>query len=148
MRIFVTVKAIKGIAKAFGKLESQMLEKQKLAVAESVLLIHSNAIKSIQAVGDGTPEMRYDPKRVVSVSKPGDPPNSDTGRLVQSIKFDFKKDGIVGRIGSNLKYAVWLEFGTEHMAPRSWLAPAVEDASQEVAEIFERAIKNGIKDGT
>jgi len=148
MKISGGIKTFKGIAKAFGKLESEILAKQKLAVAESVVLIHGNAVKSIQAVGDGTPEMRYDPKRVVSVSKPGDPPNSDTGRLVQSIKFDFKKDGLVGRVGSNLKYAAWLEFGTERMDPRPWLAPAIEEASDDVAEIFSRNIANGIKDGT
>lgn len=140
------VKGVQRLQKQLDGAQAEMLKGQVKAVQLSTLLLHEYAVKSIQAVGDGQSAIRYNPKRVVNVSKPGDPPNSDTGRLVQSIKLDFQKKGLVGRVGSNLKYAAYLEFGTSTMAPRPWLSEAVDQTSKEVADIFAEQVNESIKD--
>lgn len=134
------------VLKKLDRLQADMVKGQVRAVARSILLIHEYAVKTIQDNADGKSQIRYAPKRVVNVSNPGEPPNSDTGRLAQSVKFDFQKAGLVGRVGSNLKYAAWLEFGTLTMAPRPWLSEAVEQTSKEVADIFEEETAAAIKE--
>lgn len=133
------------VLKKIDKAQAEILKGQVLAVQKSTLLLHEYAVKIIHETGDGQAQIRYGPKRVVNVSKPGDPPNSDTGRLAQSIKFDFQKGGLVGRVGSNLKYAAYLEFGTLDIAPRPWLSEAVDQTSKEVADIFNEETENAIK---
>jgi hypothetical protein len=60
-------------------------------------------------------------------SAPGQPPATDTGRLVQSYDYVVGQDalGMFVRVGSNVDYAIPLEIGTRHMAPRPALGPAV-----------------------
>lgn len=146
LKLGFEIKGISSIKKKLDKFTSQVLESQVQAVAESVLLIHETAVRKINDNGDGTPVIRYDPKRIVNASNPGDPPNTDKGRLVQSIKFDFKKNGLVGRVGTNLKYGAWLEFGTNKMEARPWLAPSVQEVSLSIGEIFSKNVSKNIKD--
>lgn len=139
------VTGFKKMIAQIDKAKAEMMVGQVLAVKLSTLRLHELAVKSIQEAHGGKSQIRYNPKRVVNASKPGDPPNSDTGRLVQSIKFDFQDSGLTGRVGSNLKYAAWLEFGTANMAPRPWLSTALENVNKEVPGIFERCINDAIK---
>lgn len=148
MKIFGKITGYNKLVKSINDLQKNVLEGQIEAVAEATLLIHETAVKSIRDNSDGKSAIRYNPKRVVNVSKPGDPPNADTGRLMQSIKFDFKKNGTVGRVGSNLKYAAWLEFGTLQMDPRPWLEPAVRMTSGAIGDIFNKNVKKAIKGST
>lgn len=127
-------------------IEVSLINSQKDAMQEAILLIHETAVKSIQANTDGRAELRYDPKRTVAVSHPGDPPNTDTGRLVQSIQMAFKNGGLIGRVGSNLRYAAWLEFGTKRMQARPWLQPAIAMVSGMLGAIFKKAANKAIKE--
>lgn len=58
-------------------------------------------------------------------SAPGEGPAIDTGRLSQSITAVMIKPGH-WRVGTNVEYALWLEFGTKWFAPRPFVRPAVE----------------------
>lgn len=136
---------VAALQKRAQKIADAFEDGRNKAVQESTLAIHREAIKLIQENTDGRPDIRYGPKRNVNVSNPGDPPNTDTGRLVQSIKFDFSSEGDVGMVGSNLKYAAWLEFGTERVAPRPWLSTAVENTSKMVGKIFEKWMKKSLE---
>lgn len=128
------------------KLQRGILDGQSKAVAEATLLVHEHAVKSLQENGDGKNELRYKPRRWIKVSAPYTPPNSDTGRAVQSIKFDFLRKGLTGRVGTNLRYLAWLEFGTENTQPRPWLSLALKRSAQEVAAIFARNLKRSVDD--
>lgn len=137
------------IQKKLNNFQKEVLAGQVKAMQDSVFLIHKNAVELIQDNSSGTPQIRYSAsgkKRVVLASKPGDPPNTDTGRLVQSIKFDFQDGGLTGRVGTNLKYGAWLEFGTKNMEARPWLSTAVAMASKEVAKIFAAALRKSTKE--
>lgn len=75
-------------------------------------------------------------------SKPGEAPNTDTGRLVGS--------AVASAIGRNAaqmsveaEYAVFLELGTDRMAPRPALIPAFDYLRPYVLQNIERALKDG-----
>ena len=55
----------------------------------------------------------------------------DTGRLRSSITHELGRDGrgLVARIGTNVSYAVHLEYGTRRMRPRAFLRPALAAAN-------------------
>lgn len=134
------------LKKQVEKLADSFIDNRNMAVKEATLRLHGEAIKIVSENAGGTSDIRYNPTRNVTVSKPGDPPHTDTGRLRQSIKFNYK-DG-VGQVGSNLKYAAWLEFGTEDMAPRPWLSVAVLNVAKDVDKIFESYLRKAIREGT
>lgn len=105
------------------------------------LEIRNAAIKLLNDNKDGTKATRYMPRRNVFVSNPGDAPNTDTGRLVQSIKVE--RDGESAYlVGTNLKYGAWLEFGTKDMAARPWLSTALRLTGKNLSKITQDAYAN------
>jgi len=55
-------------------------------------------------------------------SAPGEPPASDSGELMDSIKVE--RFGAVGYVTANTEYADYLEHGTHNMLPRPFMGPA------------------------
>lgn len=139
-----SLKGVDKLLKQAQKAADNFEKNRNMAVKEATLRVHEEAIRIVSANEGGTKSTRYNPTRTVSVSKPGEAPHTDTGRLRQSIKFNYK-DG-VGQVGSNLKYAAWLEFGTENMRPRPWLSTAVEATAKDIAEIFNKWFSKATKE--
>ena len=75
-----------------------------------------------------------------SASAPGEPPHRRSGQLRRSITSELQRGRIpVLRVGSNLKYAKWLELGTERMpGGRPFLRPALMRARRDIARILRR----------
>lgn len=67
-------------------------------------------------------------------SAPGEPPATDTGRLVQSGRVDTNAAEISGTISWSTDYAPHLEFGTGKMAPRPYARPALMNKKQEIID--------------
>lgn len=63
--------------------------------------------------------------RTHTASAPGKSPAVDTGRLRQSIGVQKVGEGHY-RVGTNVEYAPYLEFGTRRMAARPFMRPALE----------------------
>lgn len=72
-------------------------------------------------------------------SAPGEPPATDTGRLRATVSHVVARDaeGLFAEVGSGanpalpgVEYAVYLERGTRHMAPRPWLLPSLDAAKE------------------
>lgn len=63
-------------------------------------------------------------------SAPGDPPATDTGRLLNSVAHTVGSDGAgpYAHIEARTNYSLYLELGTRDMAPRPFLRPALEAA--------------------
>lgn len=139
------ITGIKLLDRKLGALVQNIEKSKELAVQEATLRLHAEAVKVVGENEGGTIQRRYDPKRFVKVSDPFTPPHKDKGILQKSIKFNFKKG--VGEVGTNYKVGAWLEFGTEHTAPRPWLSVAVERVAKDVASIFEKWLSKGIKGG-
>ncbi len=67
-------------------------------------------------------------------SKPGESPHVRTRRLWQSITHEVEKG--VCRVGTNVKYAKWLELGTRNMRPRPFLRKALSRARASIVRIL------------
>lgn len=52
----------------------------------------------------------------------------DTGRLRSSLAYEIETKGkeIIGRIGTNVEYSIFVEYGTSRMAAQPYLRPALE----------------------
>lgn len=115
-------------------------------IAKGTLAIAGTAVKDVQKRSPGSqPGVRYNPKRAVQVSPEGQAPNTDTGRLVQSIGFNLKDNGLTGFAGTNLKYGRYLELGTLTVKPRPWLRPAFKLHKPEIIRNIKKALKNAAK---
>ena len=64
-------------------------------------------------------------------SAPGQPPASDTGRLVSSIRWEFTGSRLAIRLIAGTVYASYLEFGTSIMAPRPFLRRAIRETEEQ-----------------
>ena len=78
-----------------------------------------------------------------TASAPGDPPNSDAGNLASSIHMNPGRLQAV--VFSNMKYAPYLEFGTQNMAERPFLWPAArqheDDFTKRLDSIADQAAR-------
>jgi phage gpG-like protein len=74
-----------------------------------------------------------------SPSKPGTPPHKQTGHLRRSVTYEVT--GLIGRVGTNLKYGRWLELGTRIVAARPWLRPALADVLKQIERILTAPMK-------
>lgn len=83
-------------------------------------------------------------------SLPGNPPAPDTGNLRESIRYEVHGEGseIYGVVGSTQKdpdYAVFTEYGTNKMAPRPWLRPAMQKNNEWIRKSIANAVANTLK---
>lgn len=69
-------------------------------------------------------------------SAPGEPPASDTGRLVNSTTTDYDQAKLMGTVTARTAYAAALEYGTVRMAPRPYARPAAANTK----EFIEKAV--------
>lgn len=76
-------------------------------------------------------------------SKPGDPPNEDTGDLRRGIIVT-QPGPLNVRISSNAPYSTFLEFGTSRMGARPFMGPAARKRKDEVIALVRRAIDQAI----
>jgi len=70
-------------------------------------------------------------------SEPGEYPRKQTGHLRRNIQMEMDRERVLARVGTNVLYAKFLEFGTSKMEPRPLMANAVRDHAREVQAIIE-----------
>lgn len=80
-------------------------------------------------------------KRKHEISKEGDAPNTDTGRLIGSIAVVHEKGSQVAHVGTNLDYGLFLE--TTHNRP--WLEPAKDEEIKFFSDNMANALDSQIK---
>jgi HK97 gp10 family phage protein len=125
------LKAIESKATAIEKNTAQ-------ALAESAILVHGTAVKSIQShQSKGITYGKH------TASKPGNPPNTNLGGLIKSI--DWETDGELAKVGTSLNYGAWLEYGTKNIEARPWLGPAYQKNLPKIIKLFTNAVKKGVK---
>lgn len=123
---------VRGVEAAQKKLKEFSLEKEFVAaLGASALLVHTEAVKSIQE--HRSRGVAYRRRGVVHIaSKPGSPPNTDTGKLVRSIKFEIDERELRARVGTDLDYGRDLEVKRD----RAWLQPAYLKRKAEIKRLF------------
>ena len=77
-------------------------------------------------------------------SKPGEVPRVQSGALRRSITHEMHKVLPVGRVGTNIKYGKWLEFGTRYMQPRPFMRPSLMRIKSALMGIFAEPVKRGL----
>lgn len=99
-------------------------------VRATTLAVQAEAVKSIQqGTKSGETYQKYNPRRSHTASAPGEAPASDTGRGAGSINVRFipSLGGLfTGVVFTPLDYMADLEVGTQDIAARPWLFPALE----------------------
>lgn len=98
---------------------AQALEILGAAVGRKAQMLRNEIVETLSRPGSGKAYGKH------VASAPGAPPAVDVGRLRQSITA-LKVEPFRWRVGTNVQYALWLEFGTAHIAPRPFIRPAVE----------------------
>jgi len=68
----------------------------------------------------------------------------DTSNLVGSITHDLRSSTETVRIGTNVEYAVYHEFGTYKMAARPFLRPTIEEEKPEFRSIIKYHLQKGL----
>lgn len=68
-------------------------------------------------------------------SKPGEPPNNDTGNLKNNIETS-QPEPLVAEVRSNAEYAAALEFGTSKMGARPYMRPARDAEAPAIHRLF------------
>ena len=140
------VEGVEQVQKNLAKLAKKFSQATVDGAVAGAHLIRTDAIKSIQDQSGGEVVTRTRAgggEYEHTTSKEGDAPNTDTGRLVQSVQVDIKPIGIF--VGSSLNYAGWLEDGTRKMAARPWLIPAMERNMDAVRKLIGAQIKNVVR---
>lgn len=78
-------------------------------------------------------------------SGPGEPPASDTGRLVQSARTEYDRSDIAGTAAWSTEYALPLEVGTSTMEPRPYARPALANRKDEIEEGIKAEVRGVLK---
>lgn len=80
-------------------------------------------------------------------SRPGEPPNQDTGVLANGIETALTGPLIV-EVSSNAPYSAALEYGSSKMAARPFMRPALQSHEKAARDLIAKAIDHVIKGGT
>jgi hypothetical protein len=125
MKVGFQIDGVETLKKELDAMRKSVKAELKKAVAATAYDIHGTAIKSIQAhQSSGRTSQRGGVTH--TASQPGNPPNSDTGRLVASIQVSEVGD-TEAIVYTDLYYGRDLEYGIDgRVAARPWLTPSVE----------------------
>lgn len=77
-------------------------------------------------------------------SRPGEPPNNDTGALANNVEVTQPAPLLV-QVASNAPYSAALEFGTSKMAARPFMRPAADGKRKEVTTLVREAVNHSIR---
>jgi HK97 gp10 family phage protein len=136
---------VSGLA-VFIRNKDEWIKKKKdqlvQALTESALVVQAEARQSILK-GPKTGRVYVRRGRIRHrASAPGQPPASDTGTLARSIVIDVDKDKVTASVGSNVKYAPFLELGTSRMAARPFLKRALEVKRSQIVKIIQARLRS------
>ena len=141
----VKIEGLEDLSAVLAKLPAEFDREATALVNRTAQNIRNTAVKSIQKQSPGgVTYEKYNPRRSHVASAPGQPPNTDTGRLAGSIRA-VESGTPTAYVDALADYAVWLEFGTRNMAARPFMTPAVEAEREKfrkgVNELTEKATR-------
>ena len=121
---------------------------RRIDAATTEVQSHAKELLSVEGTGQRkrrvrskkTGKLRKSKKLVYNAnpSKPGEPPHVQTGRLRGGVARE--RVGMVGRVGTNVKYGRSLEQGTKKMAKRPWLLRALLERRAAIGRIMRKPL--------
>src|SRR5690625_3900961 len=141
----VRIEGLEDLNKSLARVSSRFESEATALVNRTAQNIRNTAVRSIQKQSpNGVTYEKYNPRRSHVASAPGNPPNTDTGRLAGSIRAVMSGTSSA-HVEALADYAVHLEFGTRSMAARPFMTPAVEQErpnyERGLRELTRRAAK-------
>lgn len=146
MRTSVKVEGGEKLSEALKRFDEQATKEVQDVINATAQNIRNTAIRSIkQSPATGRTYKRGSISHTASAT--GNPPRTDTGRLVANI--NAKVGQLEAEIGAYIDYAPHLEFGTRKMGARPFLFPALEqntkDYLKRLKDVVNRAITRARK---
>ena len=146
MDFSVKIEGLDKLAQNSKALQQAVEEEIGKGLYASANLVAGDAKRSIL---EGGKSGRTYTRRTVThrASAPGEPPASDTGRLVTSIsaKLESKLSAVAIAGNSVVKYARMLEFGTSRMSARPFFLPALEKNRRAITDRLKQALASAIR---
>lgn len=140
----VRIRGLEELQAQLGRITNATEDVIEGAITDLVLLTHSKAVTGIQH-GPKSGKAYRRGNVTHRASAPGQYPASDTGRLAAGVLMELPAGNMTGRVGTNVVYGEYLEFGTSRMAARPWLFPSFEDATRSVAADLQRRFDKSVK---
>jgi HK97 gp10 family phage protein len=129
------------LAKKMLDANTRVLNEVDKALLAGAILIEGQIKKKISRGGRGGGTHRVG-RRTAVRSAPGEPPKSDTGRLVGSITH--QHSFLSATVGTEVNYAGYLEFGTSKMAERPYLRPTLEENQDTIERMIIDAMQRAM----
>lgn len=125
MSITVTVTGEEGVVATLQARADEIETKVQAVVTKYALKIEEKVKKKIaQAPATGRVYTRGE-GITHQASAPGEPPASDTGRLVSNIRHVLM--GMAAKVIADTEYAAALAFGTDTIQPRPFMKPVLDE---------------------
>ena len=124
------------------RVKAALLAEMQRRLKAAAILVAGHAKKLLSVAGTGTKKGPGKKSRRVygaNPSAPGEPPRKQTGRLRASVTWE--QENITARVGSNVKYARYLELGTRLMQARPWLRRALAECRDAIRAILSAPIQ-------
>lgn len=115
----IIIEGAQELASAFKRFVFDMDRAIDDAVRITAFKVQLTASKNIQKTSHSGRFVKRGTRRH-EISKEGEAPNTDKGRLISSIDVDHKRGSQVAHVGTNLDYGLFLETSLN----RPWLEPA------------------------
>ena len=138
-----------GLDKLLKTIDNLRIDTNKYSVDANIAggkLVESDAKRSIQKRSGGKVVTRYRNGGTPynhQVSKAGEAPNTDTGKLVSRINSEVQAGGVF--VGTTVDYGKHQEFGTTDMSARPWLMPALNGRKDDIGKLQIGAVNKAIK---
>ena len=145
MKLSAKILGLENVQKALLRLDPVGSEIMSTGLKQAAIMVHEEAVKSIRRRSAGRV---YHRGRITHVaSKPGDPPNVDTGELISGVTWEPQNGkALAVFVGTNVKHGVYMEFGTKDVAPRPWLLPALRKHQDKISKLFtSKALRKALK---
>ena len=115
--VTISIEGLDEMARAIQNAKKEVREAVRREVQRSTYRVQNGAVHRIQR-GPATGDLyeKYNPRRTHRASAPGQPPQSDTGRLASSV--ENRVDDLTGIVFTRVEYGKHLELGTSKMAAR------------------------------
>lgn len=122
----------------YGDKVYQEISEQVIKNLDAAAIYLTSKVK--QNINESQPYKKYGKfRKGLDPSKPGEFAKKVSGFLQKSIAWERESDNI-RRVGSNVKYGKYLEFGTSKMGARPSLNKTLADEQEQLMKILHKGI--------